>query len=77
MELIDYSYKRRGMKAWFDDYPNSPVILRVIGHYYIIYRILWSECDPVVKRTDLIEMEKLINRELGTEQAYLSRKRMG
>ncbi|RNA69470.1 hypothetical protein EBO34_05915 [Alteribacter keqinensis] len=77
MEILDYSYlKRRAMKAWFDEFPNSPVIFRIIGHYYFVYRVMWSNDDPIVERKSLIEMERLINRELGTEDAYLKRKRM-
>ncbi|TMW73315.1 hypothetical protein [Alteribacter natronophilus] len=77
MKMINHSYlKRRAMKAWFDEFPNSPVIFRVIGHYYFVYRVLWSEEDPLVDRAALIEMELLLNKKMGTETEYLSRRRM-
>ncbi|PYZ98125.1 hypothetical protein CR205_05895 [Alteribacter lacisalsi] len=77
MQMIDHSYlKRQAMKAWFDEYPNSPVIFRVIGHYYFVYRVYWSENDPIVDRESLIEMELILNKKMGTHDAYLSRRRM-
>lgn len=75
MQLLKWTYtKRYNIKAFFDIYPNSRVIFRQIGQYYFIYIVNWSEQDLPVLRSDLEKMELLLNRELGTEEAYLNRK---
>ncbi|WP_100371745.1 hypothetical protein [Bacillus sp. FJAT-45037] len=71
MKLESYSYmKRNRMKAYFDCFPDSPVIFSKIGSYYFVYIVKWSERDLVVKREDLEEMEILLNQELGLGHEY-------
>ncbi|ADC50139.1 hypothetical protein BpOF4_10430 [Alkalihalophilus pseudofirmus OF4] len=75
MKLERYSYmKRNRIKAYFDHFPDSPVIFSKIGSYYFVYVIQWSEYDPIVLRRDLEEMEWLINKELGFSEEYINRR---
>ena len=75
MKLLDWVFtRRRGIKATFDKFPNSLVILRLINHYYFVYYVDWSKTDQIVTRVDFEEMGLLINRELGMEKRYLERK---
>ncbi|MFC7395285.1 hypothetical protein [Scopulibacillus cellulosilyticus] len=75
MKLLDWQFtRRRGIKAIFDEFPNSVVIFRLINHFYFVYTIDWSKDDRIVTKADLDKMGILINRELGTEQGYLNRK---
>lgn len=74
MELLHWSYsKKYNIVARFHPFSHSKVIFRQIKDYYFIYTIYWSSEDPVVVRKDLETMEILLNRELGTEQAYFNR----
>lgn len=76
MEMISYSYwKRNQIKAVFSRFPSSIVTFRMVGHYYFIYSIQWSEIDPMVIREDLKEMEWIMNEELGLQEYYDNRKR--
>ena len=76
MQLVKWSYARHyNIKAVFDRFPNSPVVFRKIRDYYFIYTVHWTRADPPVQREDLEQMERLLNRELGTELYYLSRHR--
>lgn len=76
MELISYSFwKRNQLKAIFSRFSSSIVTFRFIGSYYFVYSVRWSENDPIVIKSDLEEMEWLINRELGLETRYQQRKR--
>ena len=76
MQLVKWSYMRRyNIKAIFDQYPNSPVIFRKIREYYFVYTIQWTPADEPVGRNELEQMERLLNRELGTEWQYLYRKK--
>lgn len=75
MEILSWSYRKRyGIKAVFSPFPNSIVFFRLIKGYYFTYTIRWSEDDPPVERNHLVQMEQLINSELGTEEAYNQRK---
>lgn len=75
MEILDWGYRKRyGVKAVFDHCPNSIVFFRVIRGYYFVYTVRWSEDDPLVDRRHLEEMEILINKELGTAEAYNQRR---
>lgn len=74
MELLQWSYtKKYNILAMFNPFSHSKVIFRQIKDYYFVYTVHWSSRDPVVTRKDLETMEILLNRELGTEQAYLKR----
>ncbi|HZG72979.1 MAG TPA: hypothetical protein VEY51_15685, partial [Chondromyces sp.] len=75
MNLTKWSYTRRyNIKAYFDKFPHSNVVFRPINYFYFVYIVNWSKEDPVVTRADLEEMEKLLNKELGTGNAYAQRK---
>ncbi|MGM0847196.1 MAG: hypothetical protein ACQEUT_19745 [Bacillota bacterium] len=75
MELIRWSYSKRfNIKASFDRFPNSTVLFRKIKGYYFVYNVFWSSADPIVTRSDLIEMELLLNRDLGSEDEYINRR---
>ncbi|GLY11760.1 hypothetical protein ACP2W0_19100 [Pseudobacillus badius] len=75
MRLERWAYSRRyNIKAVFDKFPHSNVIFRTINHFYFIYIVNWSEKDPVVTRSDLEQMELLLNEELGTGSFYQQRK---
>lgn len=74
LKLLKWSYtKKYNIKAYFDLFPNSPVIFRQIKNYYFVYTVKWDDHDPIVKRTDLEEMEILLNTELDTYSFYLNR----
>ncbi|WP_064094298.1 hypothetical protein [Rossellomorea aquimaris] len=75
MILTKWGFTRRNsIKAEFDSYPHSLVILRKIKNYYFIHKIHWSQLDPVVEKHHLEEMEILVNRELDLETYYFNRK---
>lgn len=76
MNLLHWSYmKRHQVKALYDAFPNSPVILRKIKSYYVIYYVQWSKLDPPVHTSDLEAMELLLNREFNHEENYRGRKK--
>ncbi len=75
MEILSWGYRKRyGIKAVFDHCPASTVFFRIINGFYFVYSVRWSEEDPLVERRHLEEMESLINKELGTDNAYNSRR---
>ncbi|WP_083802856.1 hypothetical protein [Bacillus sp. SG-1] len=75
MKLNKWSYsKRNNIKASFNSFPHSIVLFRRIKDYYFVYNVYWSTHDPIVSREHLVEMEILLNRELGTEQEYINRR---
>ncbi len=75
MKLISWTYtKRYNIKAIYDIFPHSNVIFRLIHNYYFIYIVNWSEQDPPVEKKDLVQMELLLNDELGTGHFYRNRK---
>jgi hypothetical protein len=75
MELLDWSYGRRyQIKAVFSKFPNSMVIFRSFPSYYFIYTVRWSDEDPVVRRSDLEKMERLLNDMLGLLDHYEGRR---
>lgn len=75
MNLLQWGYtKKHNIIAFYDYCPNSSVIFRQIQDYYFIYIINWSENDPVISKKELIVMEQLLNKELGTIEAYEKRK---
>ncbi|WP_409304502.1 hypothetical protein [Peribacillus sp. SCS-155] len=75
MKLLKWSYWRRNhIRAWFDLWPNSPVIFRRVRNYYFIYSAQWSKDDLPVPSNYFEKMELLLNRDLGLEQEYVRRK---
>jgi hypothetical protein len=74
MQLLDWSYtKKYSIKAVFQPFSHSTVIFRQIKDYYFVYTVHWSSRDPIVTRNDLETMEILMNKALGTDQAYFRR----
>ncbi|MDW4525086.1 hypothetical protein Q0N12_08335 [Rossellomorea marisflavi] len=75
MNITKWGYTRfRSIKAEFDLFPHSLVILRKIRSYYFVYNVRWSPLDPVVETHHLEEMERLVNREMDLEDQYLKRR---
>ncbi|MEL3971571.1 hypothetical protein AAEO50_04690 [Rossellomorea oryzaecorticis] len=68
--------RRNSIKAEFDLFPHSLVILRKIRSFYFVYQVHWSSLDPIVETRHLEEMEILVNKELGYERYYLNRRKM-
>jgi hypothetical protein len=74
MDILKWGYMRRGQrKAVFDKYPNTTVIFRRVRGYFLVYSIGWNEKDGVVERSDIEEMEVLLNNELGLLGNYKER----
>jgi hypothetical protein len=74
MEILKWGYMRRGQrKAVFDKYPNTTVIFRRVRGYFLVYSIGWNEIDGVVERSDIEQMELLLNKELGLLGNYSER----
>jgi hypothetical protein len=75
--LTNWGFTRRNsIKAEFDDFPHSLVILRKVKFFYFVYQVHWSSLDPIVETRHLEEMELLVNKELGYESYYLNRRKM-
>jgi hypothetical protein len=74
MDILRWGYMRRGQrKAVFDKYPNTTVIFRRVRGYFLVYSIGWNEEDGVVERSDIEQMEVLLNNELGLLGNYKER----
>ncbi|PPA71888.1 hypothetical protein [Jeotgalibacillus proteolyticus] len=75
MKLIRWTYAGRGrIRAYFDLFPASTVVLSKIRTFYFVRQVQWNERDPVVAKKHLQEMEYLINEELDTIEAYKKRR---
>lgn len=75
MKLINWSYaKRYNIKATFDEFPHVVVLFRQIGGYYFIYSMKGLTPEHVPGRREYVQMEYLLNKELGQLDAYLKRK---
>ncbi|MGG1631988.1 hypothetical protein [Rossellomorea sp. NRS-1567] len=75
MNLTKWGFTRfNSIKAEFDHFPHSLVILRKIRNYYFVNKVHWSHLDSVVETHHLEEMELLVNRELDSEKYYLNRR---
>ncbi|SEA46552.1 hypothetical protein SAMN05421743_1053 [Thalassobacillus cyri] len=75
MKLIRWAYDRRGVvRGYFDQFPNTTFYLKRIRNYYFLCAVDWSKSDPEITEEHREEINILINRELGREQAYLQRK---
>lgn len=76
VKLIQWAYTRKyQIKAVFEPFPSTIVLFRKISDYYFIFSM--SGLDPYMlpNRKDYVRMEYLLNKELGTLQAYKDRKR--
>ncbi|MGG3915191.1 hypothetical protein [Rossellomorea vietnamensis] len=75
MKLTKWGYTRfNSIKAEFDHFPHSLVILKKIRNYYFVNKVHWSHLDPVVERQHLEQMELLVNREMDLEENYIRRR---
>ncbi|WP_088006270.1 hypothetical protein [Indiicoccus explosivorum] len=75
MRLETWSYTRRyQIKAIFDVYPHVTVLFRQIGSYYFIYSMKGLTKDHLPGRKEYVQMEYLLNKELGLRDAYRQRK---
>lgn len=75
MKLTKWGYTRfNSIKAEFDHFPHSLVILKKIRNYYFVNKVHWSHLDPVVERQHLEQMELLVNREMDLEENYMRRR---
>ncbi|WP_227939980.1 hypothetical protein [Alkalihalobacillus deserti] len=75
MRLVKWDYVRWSrIKAVFNTHPASPVVFGKVNQFYIVFRVLWDESDQEVSREDLLNMELLINEELGSLSEYKNRK---
>ncbi|KIL47855.1 hypothetical protein [Jeotgalibacillus campisalis] len=75
MNLVRWTFAGRGkIRAYFDIFPASTVVLSKIKSYYFVQNVRWNESDPIVDREALVEMERIINREMETLDAYNERR---
>ncbi|QGQ46202.1 hypothetical protein [Metabacillus sediminilitoris] len=75
MEILSYSYKRKGIiEFMFDKFPLSKVVFYPIKQYYFIKFIKWDHRDPAVKTEDLEVMQLQVNEFLGCLDYYTKRK---
>ncbi|MDG5470425.1 hypothetical protein P6709_01610 [Jeotgalibacillus sp. ET6] len=75
MNLVRWTFAGRGkIRAYFDDFPASTVVLSKIRSYYFIRHVKWDETDPIVDKNALTQMEMIINREMETLDAYNQRR---
>ncbi|MTH55660.1 hypothetical protein GKZ89_19890 [Bacillus mangrovi] len=75
MEIVDYSYKKRGnVEFVFSPFPHSRVLLSPIKNYFFVRYVKWDDRDPIVERADLEHMEWLVNKHFGLEAWYRRRK---
>ncbi|MFS0576407.1 hypothetical protein AB1K83_12280 [Sporosarcina sp. 179-K 3D1 HS] len=76
MKLIHWAYTRKyQIKAVFDTFPTTVVLFRKISDYYFIFSMSGVDETLLPTRKDYVRMEYLLNKELGTLQAYKRRKR--
>ena len=75
MKLQTWSYTRRyQIKAIFDAFPHVTVLFRQIGNYYFIFSMKGLTKDHLPGRREYVQMEYLLNKELGLHDAYRQRK---
>lgn len=75
MKIIHWSYTRKyQVKSVFDLFPDKVAVFRQINGYYFIYTIKSQDSIELRSRKHYVQMEYLINKELGTLTAYKNRK---
>lgn len=75
MKLIRWTFAGRGrLRAYVDIFPNSTVHLSKIRGFYFVHHVQWDEWDPIVENSDLKEIERLVNEEMETINAYNKRR---
>lgn len=74
MELIHWEFGRKyQIKGIFDRFPTTVVIFRQIKNYYFIYSMAGFDQTSIPTRKEYVQMEYLLNKELGNLQAYRER----
>ncbi|MYL54104.1 hypothetical protein GLW08_12225 [Pontibacillus yanchengensis] len=61
------------MRGYLDKFPNSTFYFRRIRNYFSLQLLEWHEDDSEVSPSDREEMQLLLNRALGRENANHSR----
>ncbi|REB07254.1 hypothetical protein DVB69_10425 [Sporosarcina sp. BI001-red] len=75
MQIIHWSYTRKyQVKSVFDSFPDTVVVFRQINGYYFINTMSGLDPQLLPSRKDYVQMEYLINKELGTLSAYKNRR---
>ncbi|AQQ53497.1 hypothetical protein [Planococcus lenghuensis] len=75
MRLEMWSYTRRyQIKAIFNVFPHVTVLFRQIGGYYFIFSMKGLTKDHLPGRKEYVQMEYLLNKELGLYDNYRQRK---
>lgn len=74
MELIQWNYWRKyQIRGVFDRFPTTVVVFRQIKNYYFIYSMKGLDETSIPSKKDYVQMEYLLNKELGNLQAYRER----
>ncbi|WOV89002.1 hypothetical protein QWT69_07830 [Sporosarcina oncorhynchi] len=74
MELVHWEYWRKyQIKGVFDRFPTTVVIFRQVKNYYFIYSMSGLDETVIPTRKDYVQMEYLLNKELGSLPAYRKR----
>ena len=75
MHLLNWSYTRKyQIKGIFDLFPDTVVIFRKINGYYFIRTMKGLDSLSLPTRNHYVQMEYLVNKELGTLPAYKNRR---
>lgn len=75
MKIIHWSYTRKyQVKGVFDAFPDTVVVFRQINGYYFISTMKGLNPLELPNRKHYVQMEYLINKELGTLPAYKKRR---
>lgn len=75
MKIIHWSYTRKyQVKSVFDSFPDIVAVFRQINGYYFIYTMKGMDSIELPSRKHYVQMEYLLNKELGTLPAYKNRK---
>lgn len=75
MKLFHWSYTRKyQIKGIFDTFPDTVVVFRQINGYYFINTMKGLNPIDLPTRKHYVQMEYLINKELGTLPAYKNRR---
>lgn len=75
MKLLHWSYTRKyQVKSVFDLFPDTVVVFRQINGYYFINTMKGLYPLELPTRQHYVQMEYLVNKELGTLPAYKNRR---
>ncbi|GKV57504.1 hypothetical protein NCCP2222_34510 [Sporosarcina sp. NCCP-2222] len=77
MKIDHWAYARKyQIKCVFDKYPSTVFLFRRVADYYFIFSSSGIDVNEIPSPKDYVRMEYLLNKELGTLQAYRNRKRL-